>query len=171
MFLSGTVMTQVLNLHVQYTCRIGWDKIKEHCGCDRLQISFITPYKLLRFQTFEISGTLFFLVACTQLYKPLCRLVGRSVGRLVGPSVRRSVRRSVGRCSRRTRLMAIGLVSSLFHFFTYLILVSSLFLHHPKHSPYFSLLGSSFLLSIRPTLLTSLTYLSKPRSPYFLLIP
>ena len=87
MFLSGTVMTQVLNLHVQYTCRIGWDKIKEHCGCDRLQISFITPYKLLRFQTFEISGTLFFLVACTQLYKPLCRLVHQSVG----PSVHRKL--------------------------------------------------------------------------------
>ena len=39
-----------------------------------------------------------FLVACTRLYKPLCRTVGRSVG----PSVRR--------CSRSTRLMAIGLV-------------------------------------------------------------
>jgi len=40
-----------------------------------------------------------FLVACTQLYKPLCW----SVGLLVGPSV--------GRCSQSTVLMAIGLVS------------------------------------------------------------
>ena len=43
-----------------------------------------------------------FLVACTRLYKPLS--VGRSVGRSVGPSVRR--------CSRSTRLMAIGLVET-----------------------------------------------------------
>ena len=37
----------------------------------------------------------YFLVACTRLYKPLCRLVSWSVGRFVrwsvGPSVRRSV--------------------------------------------------------------------------------
>ena len=37
----------------------------------------------------------FFLVACTRLYKPLCRSVspsvGRSVRRLVRPSVRRSI--------------------------------------------------------------------------------
>jgi len=43
---------------------------------------------------------IYFLVACTRLYKPLCRSVGRSVGR------------SVRRCSRSTRLMAIGLVFS-----------------------------------------------------------
>ena len=32
-----------------------------------------------------------FLVACTRLYKPLCRSVRRSVRRSVGPSVRRSL--------------------------------------------------------------------------------
>ena len=48
------------------------------------------------FESFNFFFVL--LVACTRLYKPLCR------------SVRRSVGRSVGRCSQSTRLMAIGLV-------------------------------------------------------------
>merc|ERR1711954_333599 len=85
-------------------------------------------------------GLLFFclpLVACTRLYKPLCRSVGPSVRRSVGPSVGRSVgpsvRWSVGpsvpldfffrkvaykvACA---RLMAIGLVQfCLFLFFSF----------------------------------------------------
>ena len=65
-------------------------------------------------------GGFFFLVACTRLYKPLCRSVRRSVGRSVGRSVRRSVRHTLlffGEVAYRdacARLMAIGLVSLRF---------------------------------------------------------
>ena len=62
-----------------------------------------TAYLLGEMDLVLVGGFLCaFLVACTQLYKPLCLSVGRSVSRSVGPSV--------GRCSRSTRLMAIGLV-------------------------------------------------------------
>ena len=76
---------------------------------------------LLRSSFFFLSFSLFlssFLVACTRLYKPLCRSVRRSVG----PSVRRSVGRSVchtllffrkvGYRVACARLMAIDLVFS-----------------------------------------------------------
>ena len=43
-------------------------------------------------------GSIWFLVACTRLYKPLCRSVRWSVHLLVSPSIGWLVRRSVRRC-------------------------------------------------------------------------
>ena len=63
----------------------------------------ISSFFLSSFPHFSFS---FFLVACTRLYKPLCRSVGRSVGLSVGLSVGPSLN------ARSTRLMAIGLVIS-----------------------------------------------------------
>ena len=70
-----------------------------------------------------------FLVACTRLYNPLCRLVGqsvdwsvgwlvswsvgRSVGRLVGLSVGRSVGQSVGRSPIRSTIHMSHLIGLL----------------------------------------------------------
>ena len=65
-------------------------------------LSFLFP--LFSFFPFFFSFLLssFFLVACTQLYKPLCWLVCRSVCLSVCLSLK----------ARSTRLMAIGLVSA-----------------------------------------------------------
>ena len=67
--------------------------------CNLFCISRIQKY----YSTFSFQS--FFLVACTRLYKPLCRSVRLSVG----PSVSRSIGRSL--IARSTRLMAIDLVS------------------------------------------------------------
>jgi len=68
------------------------------------------------------------LVACTRLYKLLCRSVG--------PSVRQSVRRSL--LARSTRLLAIGLVFFKFRFQSfYFISISSVALYPLLQYPIF----------------------------------
>ena len=76
----------------------------------------------------ELDYAHFFLVACTQLYKPHCWSVGRSVGLFIGRSIGPSLN------ARSTRLMAIGLVSLLsivnpFFFALYLSSFFSFFFH------------------------------------------
>ena len=99
-----------------------------------------SPFSLLRAAKKRTDKQ--FLVTCTRLYKPLCR------------SVRRSFRPSVRRCSRSTRLMAIGLVS----FASDMILSPQLLMSREKNPlcafPAFAApsFGLRMILSSRPTI-------------------
>ena len=71
-----------------------FNRLFGHWFCNILEISAFSPFSqpwlwnaLEESVNFEMTLISAFLVACTRLYKPLCRSVRRSVGPSVSPSV------------------------------------------------------------------------------------